>query len=133
MDVAEIIAELKARYGEDPSFSNSRLSRLTEADIQRWSGLCDGSRSLLYDQIAFCLACSFNAAELTFDFCDLVINDLCGAIDLVTERPPDLFWKIYLAFDEGEYYHGNNREEDPVEVYTRPMIASIIDGDGSAQ
>jgi hypothetical protein len=32
-----------------------------------------------------------------------------------------------LAFDEGEYYHNNNRDEDPIEVYTRPMIARIVD------
>ena len=34
------------------------------------------------------------------------------------------FWQVYLAFDEGEYYHGDNRDEDPVEAYTRPLVAA---------
>jgi hypothetical protein len=25
---------------------------------------------------------------------------------------------LYSAFDEGEHYHGDNRDEDPVDVYT---------------
>jgi hypothetical protein len=37
-----------------------------------------------------------------------------------------LFWSVFLAFDNGEYYHDNNREEDPEEVYTRPMIEQIL-------
>jgi hypothetical protein len=34
-------------------------------------------------------------------------------------RPP-LFWDVHLDFDEGEYYHGNNRDEDPVDVKPVP-------------
>jgi hypothetical protein len=44
----------------------------------------------------------------------------------VDEDRPDLFWKVYVAFDEGEYYHGNNKEQDPVKAYTRPQIAQIL-------
>jgi hypothetical protein len=33
-------------------------------------------------------------------------------------------WSIYLAFDEGEYYHGGST--DPVESFTRPQIRNIL-------
>ena len=59
-----------------------------------------------------------------------MVNDLYGVITSTDEHCPTLFWDVYFAFDEGEYYHGNNRDEDPVEVYTRPMIARIV-GAGS--
>jgi hypothetical protein len=67
---------------------------------------------------------------MTFAFCDAVVNDLYGVLTSTDEPRPALFWDVFLAFDEGEYYHGNNRDEDPVEVYTRPMIARIV-GAGS--
>jgi hypothetical protein len=63
---------------------------------------------------------------LTFAFCDAVVNDLHGVITFANELRPGLFWEVFLAFDEGEYYHGNNRDEDPAEIYTRPLIAHII-------
>jgi hypothetical protein len=63
---------------------------------------------------------------LTFAFCDAVVNDLHGVITSANEDRPDLFWEVFLAFDEGEYHHHSNRDEDPVEVYTRPMIGRII-------
>jgi hypothetical protein len=39
---------------------------------------------------------------------------------------PPLFWKTYLAFDAGEYYRLDKPDEDPVETYTRPLVANII-------
>ena len=85
------------------------------------------SRADLYDQIALRLARGFYDSELDFTFCDAVINDMFGVIISVNEVHKELFWRVFSAFDEGEYYHKNNRDEDPVEVYTRPMIHQIIE------
>lgn len=79
----------------------------------------------MYDRIAIYLARGFNCSELSFEFCDAIANDVHGVITFADEDRPDLFWKVYLAFDEGENYHGDNREQDPVEVYTRPQIAIV--------
>ena len=73
------------------------------------------------------LAVGFDASELSFAFCDAVVNDLFGPYTDTAQPKSELFWDVYLAFDEGEFYHGNNRDEDPVETYTRPMIARILD------
>lgn len=57
----------------------------------------------------------------------MVVNDLASPVTNTSGPKPQIFWEVYSAFDEGEYYHGNNRDEDPVEVYTRPMIARVIE------
>jgi hypothetical protein len=72
------------------------------------------------------LALGYNSSELTFEFCDMVVNDLSTPVTNTSGPKPQDFWEVYSAFDEGEYYHGDNRDEDPVEVYTRPMIARIV-------
>ncbi|MCK0132668.1 hypothetical protein MWU59_14290 [Flavobacteriaceae bacterium F08102] len=39
----------------------------------------------------------------------------------------DIAWECFEAFDQGEYYHnGDDRNIDPVEKYTKPMIASFL-------
>jgi hypothetical protein len=119
-DVEAVLVELYRIQADDPE------ARLKEEDVQRWSVSLGIARSELYDRIAVYLARGFNCSELSFEFCDAIVNDLHGVITFADEPRPDLFWKVYLAFDEGEYYHGNNREQDPVEVYTRPQIAQIV-------
>jgi len=79
-----------------------------------------------YDQIALHLALGFHASELPFAFCDAVVNDLHVVITFANEDRPDLFWRVFLAFDGGEFHHHSNRDEDPVETYTRPMISRIV-------
>ena len=76
------------------------------------------------------LVVGFNASKLSFAFCDAVVNDLFGPYTDTAKPKSELFWDVYLAFDEGEFYHGNNRDEDPVETYTRPMIARILEAFG---
>jgi hypothetical protein len=119
-DVKSELAELYRNRASDPN------ARLTEDDLQRWSSELAIPRSELYDRIAMFLAEGFHRSELGFEFCDSIKNDLHGVITLADEERPELFWSVYLAFDEGEYYHGNNPEEDPVEAYTRPQIADIL-------
>lgn len=83
---------------------------------------------MLFDEIATCLALGFNSSALSFEFCDAVVNDLFGPVTNTSGLRPQVFWAVYSAFDEGEYYHDNNRNEDSVDVYTRPMIARIVEG-----
>ena len=119
-DVKENLVRLYQIHADDSE------ARLREEDVQRWSLSLGIPRSELYDRIATYLARGFNSSELSFEFCDAIVNDVHGVITFADEERPDLFWKVYLAFDEGEYYHGGNREQDPVEVYTRPQIAQIV-------
>ena len=126
MEAFDIISELKTIYKDGVPYS--ALDRhLTEGDILRWSTLHGWSRSQVFEEIAKFLARSFNASELSFEFCNAIVNDLFAPYTDTAKPKSELFWDVYLAFDEGEFYHGNNREEDPVETYTRPMIARVVE------
>jgi hypothetical protein len=54
------------------------------------------------------------------------MNGIHDHIANADERRPELFWNVYVAFDEGEYHRDNNRQDDPIEAYTRPLIAQIL-------
>ena len=122
-----VLSELRQIYQTQsvkPDFRGS--VRCTDDDVKRWTGIIGMSRPQFYDELAIRLARGFNTSELSFEFCDAVLNGIHDIITNADEERPELFWKIYLAFDEGEYYHDSNRQEDPVEAYTRPMIAEIL-------
>ncbi len=125
MKSSDIIDELKTFYKDGVEY-RSLDRHLSEADVERWSSACSWSRSQLFDEIAKLLALGYNTSELTFEFCDMVVNDLSTPVTNTSGPRPLVFWEVYWAFDEGEHYHGDNRDEDPVEVYTRPMIARIV-------
>lgn len=125
VDITPVITELKRIYDED-RLRDRTVDHLMDHDVQTWSSLLGISEPCLYNQIAMYLARGFQDLELTFQFCDAVINDLYSVLVFTDERPPNLFWKVFLAFDEGEFYHNKNRDEDPAEAYTRPRIAEML-------
>ena len=126
MRVDDIITELKTLY-EDGVFYKDLRRHLGEADVERWTTILGCSRSQLFDLIAMHLASGYHASELSFEFCDAVVNDLFGPVSDTAGIRPTAFWDVYLAFDEGEYFHGTKRDEKPQEVYTRPMIARVLE------
>jgi hypothetical protein len=73
------------------------------------------------------LARSYHRSELSSELCDGVLNDLHNVIIRADEDRPDLFWKIYLAFDAGERYNNNSRDLAAENKYTRPAIARLVE------
>jgi hypothetical protein len=126
-----VLADLKTIYGIhllQPTQENTPRDRITKDDMERWSTLTGAPRSALCDQIAIYLARGFHNSELTFEFCDAIVNDIFGIVTSVEGDWSDLFYQVYCAFDEGEYEHRGRPDEDPVEVYTRPYITQIVAG-----
>jgi hypothetical protein len=119
--------ELMRIYRSEAGKSYSHRARLTNEDIQRWTALIGEPRSVLYDRIAVYLARGFHNSELDFEICDTIINEIHGIITAMDDSRPGLFGEVYLAFDGGEFYHEDKRDEDPVEIYTRPRIAVILE------
>jgi hypothetical protein len=80
----------------------------------------------LYNRIALIVAERFNNDTLSYADGDGVMNAVLGM--MVDGKTPmesiQPAWSIYLAFDEGEYYHGGST--DPVESFTRPQILNIL-------
>lgn len=104
--------------------------RATEDDLQRWARQTGMSDKELMDQIAVRVARGFYNREFDFTFCACVIGDL-QALDIKRSCQLKLFWQIWLAFDAGEFYRLDasgevKRDEDPGEVYTRPLIAELL-------
>ncbi|MBS1834648.1 MAG: hypothetical protein JST65_18160 [Acidobacteria bacterium] len=106
---------------QDPS------ARLDEGDICRWADLLQIPKADLYDRIAAYLAQGFHRSELTFEFCDGIVNHLFDVILSANDTLPELFWKVYLAFDDGEYCHRDDGDLNPVEKYTKPQIAALLE------
>ena len=84
------------------------------------------------NEFSILVAKGFVKGELSYRFCDDAMNFLWGFITTPPVFGPDKnipepAFVIYQAFDEGEYYHsGDNREVDPVEKYTKPMVNEIL-------
>jgi hypothetical protein len=97
---------------------------VTDQLIDEWCGSMGLARSELYDRIAIWLARGFQRSELDFGFCDLIVNELHDIISVKNEDRPTVFWQVFLAFDAGESTHSS---KTPVETYTRPQIAELIE------
>ena len=123
-----VVAELKDMYRAELEGSElTESSGLSDQDVQRWSAQLGVSRSTFYDEIALYLARAFHKHALPYVFCDNIVNDLHIVIIHANEDRPDLFWSVFLAFDSGEFYRPGKRHEEPVETYTRPLIAKIVE------
>ena len=126
MPIDAILSELKSMYPRGLEGADTATGRLGSADIDRWSATLAMPRAAFYDLLALRLASGFYRDEFPFSFCDRIVNDIHGVITLADEARPDLFWSVFSAFDAGEFNHGNNRNEDPVAKYTRPLIAQVL-------
>jgi hypothetical protein len=135
--VRELIASLKVRHDEEVALLNAAPQGavepdglwpshlVTEADLENWSAQSTLTRNELLDSLALELALGFNENALDFDFCDRLVNELFGAVNL-QEDEPNLFWSVFLAFDAGEFYCDKDQRIHPVDRYARPRIAEIV-------
>lgn len=89
--------------------------------------------SVFLDHVAFYVASEFNARRLSFAHADQIANDLFHEA-LFTDHPvpghsylSNLLDHVYSAFDRGEWSHPEmDRNDDPIEKYTRPHIALLL-------
>ena len=127
MNIDALVPELWQRYPFlDDENMRVKHGGITEADVAVWVGECDGKRGQVFDEFARYLAVAFHERRLPFAFCDAVMNDLHTVITNADEMRPDLFWKVFLAFDEGEFHRRDDKSDDPVAEHTEPAIAAIV-------
>ena len=119
---------LRAGDANDPEHSY----HLQNYVVEDWMQTVGLSRREACDVIAAWLAFGFNAGRLSFDFADMIANDMSfvaqaeapSGLSELTDYHTPLSWKVYLAFDAGEFT--SKPDFDPVEAYTRPQIADIV-------
>jgi hypothetical protein len=59
----------------------------------------------LLDQIGLALALGFETGDLSYQFCDDLVNHLFALHCDSALGPDSLFWRVFGAFDEGEFRH----------------------------
>lgn len=116
-----------AANGHKPVPLSPSAPLLNDADIARWALNTGLARDEIYDRVAIWIARGFYRSELSFEFCDRIVNNVHGVITLANEHRPKLFWDVFLAFDSGEFYRNNDRTRDPADEFTRPLISVAIE------
>jgi hypothetical protein len=129
MTPAEMFVEdMRQRFASDPAAPLS----IEQADVDQYAGTESVGELGLYNEVARILAQGFHSGNLSFDFCDAVVNSLYGVLIAGQMREPQppwpiLFHEVFSAFDEGEFHHREDAEAaDPITLYTKPMIERIV-------
>ncbi|WP_332676385.1 hypothetical protein [Brevundimonas sp.] len=119
---------LRSGDASDPDHSYNLQNYIVE-DWMEATGL---SRRQICDVVAAWLVFGFAAGRLTFEFADMLANDLnfiasaaaAAGTAQITDFHTPLSWETYLAFDAGEFTF--DADFDPVEGNTRPLVAAIL-------
>jgi hypothetical protein len=106
-----------SRFGElDPSQQVQAVAKTTGQSV-----------AAVLDQMGWAVARGFVGSELSYQFCDDLVNHLFGLFHEAEPARDSVFWEVYLAFDAGESRNsGDDARIDPVEKYTRPLIRKIL-------
>lgn len=128
IDIASVIADIQRRYALD---WEGRAP--IHEDIIAWSGSSSAEQAALYDQVGAELALGYHQKRFSFEFCDVVVNQLQSVMISQQFRDPPppwpkLFWRIYEAFDAGEFANPSLPPHDPVKTNTDPAIDEIVRG-----
>lgn len=106
---------------------------VTHNDIVRWAGGLDNWE--FYNTAALRIARKYHQRQLSYSFCDRLMNDLWSAVQAgfssSRNRVPEPFYEVFEAFDAGEYHRAKDKSDDPVAEFTDPIIAELISRIGS--
>ena len=91
-------------------------------------------RAYSEEHFAFCAAFASLVAKqylsgaMIFEIADRAMNELYAYSYVDEDRGmPEFAWKVFTAFDEGEYQHsGDLADVDPEQKYTRSFLAAAL-------
>jgi hypothetical protein len=114
----------------EPIIQQATTGRINRADAESVCAATGIEMTDLYNQIALIVAKRFDAGTLSYEDGDGAMNAIFSMMtdDAANGHPAPYVepaWSIYLAFDDGEYFHGGST--DPVETFTRPQIRHVLD------
>ncbi len=80
------------------------------------------------NEVATLLAQQYHAGDLTYYFCDVLINELqsVSLFDELDARNLDRFREVYEAFDGGEFYMKGETGDEPIRKRTDPAIIEFV-------
>lgn len=86
------------------------------------------SSEALYDQVAASIARRYLRGELSYTTCDTAMNELFRyATSGGGPELSRLAWRVFEAFDQGEYDHAGEPAEEQGEVKTRKLLSGIAE------
>jgi hypothetical protein len=116
----ELICALHRRFAENPAKGwpgGEAVAGATGADAEGPS---------FYNEAGAELARGYSEGRYCFEFCDRLVNTLFQ-IWVTRQSPrPELFLRVYEAFDAGEYHRRTDKTDDPVADHTDPAIRNIV-------
>ena len=101
---------------------------LVDSEVDAFCAAHSITREQFADAVSRSVATGYHNGDLGFSFCDGVMNHLYAFITQRGELPmPPYAQSVFVAFDEGEYYHRDDLPgASPEELYTKPRIRDII-------
>jgi roadblock/LC7 domain-containing protein len=97
---------------------------LSLADVDAACLFAKISRLDFFDRLAGWISVEFLDRRRDSTFCDYVADNM---MPLSEWNLTDFAWSVFLAFDNGEFYHReDSRDADPVEKYTRPLSRQAL-------
>jgi hypothetical protein len=129
----QLILELLNEFAD-----TSDLQPLTQARVDTWVARSGTTAPEVYDAIALVVAKGFDSGDLTYQFCDCVMN-LMGSWYWLQMAPRAgtrelggihlfrrLFEDVYNCFDAGEFHRQLDNSDDPVAEHTVPMVRALL-------
>lgn len=115
--------------------ASAEANALEVRDFVEWCAQTGMSALEASNAFARALASEYIQGQLDYVFCNRVINSIMNVVTTeeffsISDRTlPEHVVLVYQAFDAGEYVHaGDSLVDNQEEKYTRPMIASFLEG-----
>lgn len=126
INTSEIIQQLQRRHA-----SGWDCETPLKETVAAWTDGSVADEMSLYDSVGAELARRYFEKRYSFDFCDAVVNKLYVLVIAKQVRNPTppwpkLFWRVFEAFDAGEFHRSADKSDDPVANFTDPEVAEII-------
>lgn len=107
-----------------------RVSRkpLSASELETAAADLRLSINAVFDAIAKEVGEGYLLGKYCWEVGDAVMNNVFATAYPVTQCGlPDFAWRVFAAFDEGEYFHAGEPAEHDGEPRTKTMLAAILE------
>ena len=114
----------------EPFIQRAITRELILEDVRAYCRAMTLASSDFYNILSWAIAERFDGQLMSFKDADYAMNEIYAIMTSDIFAPhgiskyPEPAYSIFLAFDEGEYFHGG--QSDPVESFTRPLVKKIL-------
>lgn len=112
---------------EDTLITHAAAGKLSEAELRQFAETHHMTLHGACDRIAELVGRGFLRGQYTWETGDAAMNHLYGLAYVQSDFClSDFSWRVYEAFDEGEYIHAGSPAEFQGEPRTRTLLTILI-------